>query len=110
MTLEMGKSLAESRAEITYAAEFMRWFSEEAVRITGATWSTRPAKGGSDDATVGGPLFDPRELPTAMGTQVAPAIAADARWCKAPPADALSVFAAKEILEDAGLPGGVLSC
>ncbi|HEY1451493.1 MAG TPA: aldehyde dehydrogenase family protein, partial [Solirubrobacteraceae bacterium] len=35
MTLEMGKSLAESRAEISYAAEFFRWFSEEAVRIHG---------------------------------------------------------------------------
>ena len=35
MTLEMGKPLAESRAEITYAAEFLRWFSEEAVRIVG---------------------------------------------------------------------------
>ena len=35
MTLEMGKALAESKAEITYAAEFFRWFSEEAVRIEG---------------------------------------------------------------------------
>ena len=35
MTLEMGKALAESRGEITYAAEFLRWFSEEAVRIHG---------------------------------------------------------------------------
>ena len=35
MTLEMGKPLAESKAEITYAAEFLRWFSEEAVRIEG---------------------------------------------------------------------------
>jgi succinate-semialdehyde dehydrogenase/glutarate-semialdehyde dehydrogenase len=35
MTLEMGKPLAESRAEISYAAEFLRWFSEEAVRIHG---------------------------------------------------------------------------
>ena len=35
MTLEMGKPLAESRGEVTYAAEFFRWFSEEAVRIAG---------------------------------------------------------------------------
>ena len=35
MTLEMGKPMAESKAEITYAAEFLRWFSEEAVRING---------------------------------------------------------------------------
>ncbi|MGL5829290.1 MAG: aldehyde dehydrogenase family protein, partial [Angustibacter sp.] len=42
MTLEMGKPLAESRIEVTYAAEFFRWFSEEAVRISGQ-WSTAPA-------------------------------------------------------------------
>jgi succinate-semialdehyde dehydrogenase/glutarate-semialdehyde dehydrogenase len=41
MTLEMGKPVAESRAEITYAAEFFRWFSEEAVRISGR-WSVSP--------------------------------------------------------------------
>jgi delta 1-pyrroline-5-carboxylate dehydrogenase len=35
MTLEMGKPVAESRAEVTYAAEFLRWFAEEAVRIEG---------------------------------------------------------------------------
>jgi acyl-CoA reductase-like NAD-dependent aldehyde dehydrogenase len=35
MTLEMGKPLAESKAEITYGAEFLRWFAEEAVRIDG---------------------------------------------------------------------------
>ena len=35
MTLEMGKTLKESKAEITYAAEFLRWFSEQAVRIDG---------------------------------------------------------------------------
>jgi len=43
MTLEMGKSVAESRAEIAYANEFLRWFSEEAVRMTGATRSARTA-------------------------------------------------------------------
>src|SRR5690349_7709842 len=41
MTLEMGKTLAESKAEITYGAEFFRWFSEEAVRIAGR-YSTAP--------------------------------------------------------------------
>src|ERR1700683_4332998 len=41
MTLEMGKPVAESRAEITYAAEFLRWFSEEAVRIDGR-YATAP--------------------------------------------------------------------
>src|SRR6202050_2736004 len=41
MTLEMGKPVAESKAEITYAAEFLRWFSEEAVRIDGR-YATAP--------------------------------------------------------------------
>ena len=41
MTLEMGKPLAESKAEIGYAAEFFRWFSEEAVRIDGR-YATAP--------------------------------------------------------------------
>ena len=42
MTLEMGKALAESRAEVTYAAEFLRWFAEEAVRIDGRYTTHRP--------------------------------------------------------------------
>src|SRR3954471_3144108 len=41
MTLEKGKPIAESKAEITYAAEFLRWFSEEAVRIEGR-YATAP--------------------------------------------------------------------
>jgi len=45
MTLEMGKALAESRAEITYAAEFFRWFSEEAVRIHGRYMVSTTGKG-----------------------------------------------------------------
>src|SRR5688500_8640991 len=44
MTLEMGKPLAESRGEVTYAAEFFRWFSEESVRIAGR-WSVAPDGG-----------------------------------------------------------------
>jgi len=42
MTLEMGKPLVESRGEVGYAAEFFRWFSEEAVRVAGR-WSTSPS-------------------------------------------------------------------
>src|SRR5262249_33228161 len=45
MTLEMGKALAESRAEIAYAAEFFRWFSEEAVRIHGRYMVNTTGKG-----------------------------------------------------------------
>ena len=47
MTLEMGKSIAESRAEIAYAAEFFRWFSEEAVRIHGRYMANTTGKGRS---------------------------------------------------------------
>ena len=46
MTLEMGKPLAESRGEVTYGAEFFRWFSEEAVRIAGAGRPRRTARPG----------------------------------------------------------------
>ncbi len=44
MTLEMGKPLAEARAEVTYGAEFLRWFSEEAVRVSGR-YSVAPRGG-----------------------------------------------------------------
>ena len=47
MTLEMGKPVAESKAEIAYAAEFFRWFSEEAVRIEGDYRSRRTARAAS---------------------------------------------------------------
>ena len=54
MTLEMGKALAESRAEIAYAAEFMRWFSEEAVRIHGRYMVNTTGQGPDpDDAPAG---------------------------------------------------------
>jgi succinate-semialdehyde dehydrogenase / glutarate-semialdehyde dehydrogenase len=80
MTLEMGKSLTESRAEITYAAEFLRWFSEEAVRIHGR-YSTAPA-GGSRLLTMKQPVgpclfITPWNFPMAMGTRkIGPAVAA----------------------------------
>ena len=65
MTLEMGKPLAESKAEITYASEFFRWFAEEAVRIEGrfATASAlngvRPAGFSTivQPAATAGPIF-----------------------------------------------------
>ena len=44
MTLEMGKPLAEARTEVSYGAEFLRWFSEEAVRIAGR-YSIAPSGG-----------------------------------------------------------------
>src|ERR687884_1341945 len=80
MTLEMGKTVTESKAEIVYAAEFFRWFSEEAVRISGR-WSVAP-NGASRLLTmkqpVGPCLFvTPWNFPMAMGTRkIGPAVAA----------------------------------
>ena len=80
MTLEMGKALAESRAEIAYAAEFFRWFSEEAVRIHGRYMVNTTGKGRilTMRQPVGPCVFvTPWNFPTAMGTRkIAPAIAA----------------------------------
>src|SRR3954469_10067049 len=80
MTLEMGKPLAESKGEVSYAAEFFRWFSEEAVRIDGR-WSVNPA-GSGRLLTMKHPvgpclLITPWNFPIAMGTRkIGPAIAA----------------------------------
>ena len=65
MTLEMGKPLAESRAEITYAAEFFRWYSEEAVRITG---DYRVAPAGGSRLIVHAPARGPGPVHHARGT------------------------------------------
>src|SRR5581483_11810103 len=80
MTLEMGKPIAESKAEIAYGAEFFRWFSEEAVRIDGR-YATAP-NGQGRLLTMKQPvgaclLITPWNFPLAMGTRkIGPAIAA----------------------------------
>jgi succinate-semialdehyde dehydrogenase/glutarate-semialdehyde dehydrogenase len=114
MTLEMGKSLAESKAEIVYAAEFFRWFSEEAVRITGR-WSNEPS-GKGRLLTMKQPvgpclLITPWNFPLAMGTRkIGPAIAAGCTMIVKPAQQTpLSMFALTQILADAGLPVGVLN-
>jgi succinate-semialdehyde dehydrogenase / glutarate-semialdehyde dehydrogenase len=114
MTLEMGKPLAESKGEIAYAAEFFRWFSEEAVRISGR-WSVAP-NGASRLLTmkqpVGPCLFvTPWNFPMAMGTRkIGPAIAAGCTMVVKPATlTPLSMYALAGILEEAGLPGGVLN-
>lgn len=80
MTLEMGKPLAESKGEITYAAEFFRWFAEEAVRIDGG-YAVAPNGSGRFLVTKQpvGPclLITPWNFPMAMGTRkIGPAVAA----------------------------------
>jgi succinate-semialdehyde dehydrogenase / glutarate-semialdehyde dehydrogenase len=114
MTLEMGKSVAESKAEIAYAAEFFRWFSEEAVRIHGRYMTNTTGKGRilTMRQPVGPCVFvTPWNFPTAMGTRkLAPAIAAGCTVVVKPAQQTpLSMLALAQILEQAGLPGGVLN-
>src|SRR5450755_3664130 len=114
MTLEMGKALAESRAEIAYAAEFFRWFSEEAVRIHGRYMVNTTGKGRilTMRQPVGPCVFvTPWNFPTAMGTRkIAPAIAAGCTIVVKPAQQTpLSMLALAKILQEAGLPGGVLN-
>jgi succinate-semialdehyde dehydrogenase/glutarate-semialdehyde dehydrogenase len=114
MTLEMGKPVAESRTEIAYAAEFFRWYSEEAVRIAGG-YTVAPA-GGSRLLVMRqavGPalLITPWNFPMAMGTRkIGPAIAAGCTMVLKPAElTPLSSLALAQILMDAGLPPGVLN-
>jgi succinate-semialdehyde dehydrogenase / glutarate-semialdehyde dehydrogenase len=114
MTLEMGKALAESRAEISYAAEFFRWFSEEAVRIHGRYMVNTTGKGRilTMRQPVGPCVFvTPWNFPAAMGTRkIAPAIAAGCTMVVKPAKQTpLSMLALAKILEQAGLPAGVLN-
>jgi succinate-semialdehyde dehydrogenase/glutarate-semialdehyde dehydrogenase len=114
MTLEMGKALGESRAEISYAAEFLRWFSEEAVRIHGRYMTNTTGVGRilTMRQPVGPCVFvTPWNFPTAMGTRkIAPAIAAGCTMVVKPAQQTpLSMLGLARVLEDAGLPGGVLN-
>jgi succinate-semialdehyde dehydrogenase/glutarate-semialdehyde dehydrogenase len=114
MTLEMGKPLAEARGEVTYGGEFLRWFSEEAVRVSGR-YGSNPEGTGRMIVThlPVGPSFliTPWNFPLAMATRkIAPALAAG---CTAivKPAELtpLTTLYFARLLEEAGLPGGVLN-
>jgi succinate-semialdehyde dehydrogenase/glutarate-semialdehyde dehydrogenase len=114
MTLEMGKPLKESKAEVAYGAEFLRWFSEQAVRIEGR-YATSP-NGQGRLLTMQQPvgpclLITPWNFPLAMGTRkVGPAIAAGCTAVVKPAQlTPLSMLMLVKILEDAGLPKGVLN-
>jgi succinate-semialdehyde dehydrogenase/glutarate-semialdehyde dehydrogenase len=114
MTLEMGKAIAESKAEIAYAAEFFRWFSGEALRIDG---TYKIAGNGAGRALVMrqpvGPCYfiTPWNFPMAMGTRkIGPAIAAGCTMVWKPARQTpLSALALAQILADCGLPPGVLN-
>ena len=114
MTLEMGKPVADSQAEITYASEFFRWYSEQAVRINGS-YSVSP-DGNQRIMTMKQPvgpclMITPWNFPMAMGTRkIGPAIAAGCTMIMKPAKQTpLSMLALAQILEEAGLPAGVLN-
>ncbi len=114
MSLEMGKSLAESAGEVAYGIEFFRWYAEEAVRIHGR-WMHAPA-GGSRLLTVKKPVgpclfITPWNFPLAMGTRkIGPAIAAGCTMVIKPASQTpLTMLALAAALADAGLPDGVLN-
>jgi succinate-semialdehyde dehydrogenase/glutarate-semialdehyde dehydrogenase len=114
MTLEMGKPLAESKAEIAYGASFLRWYSEEAVRIDGRFTTNETGKGRvlTLKQPVGPCLFiTPWNFPLAMGTRkIGPAIAAGCTMVVKPAKQTpLSMIMLAQILEEVGLPGGVLN-
>ena len=114
ISLEMGKTLAEAKGEVTYGAEFFRWFSEEAVRIHGRYMVNATGKGRvlTMRQPVGPCVFvTPWNFPMAMGTRkMGPAIAAGCTMVAKPAQlTPLSMLKLAEILADCGLPDGVLN-
>ncbi|GAA1482679.1 NAD-dependent succinate-semialdehyde dehydrogenase [Gordonia sinesedis] len=114
MTAEMGKPLPEARGEVTYGAEFFRWFAEEAVRIGGD--ATVTGDGGNRIVVTRQPvgpciLVTPWNFPLAMGTRkIGPAIAAGCTMVFKPAElTPLTALLLTTILRDAGLPDGVLN-
>jgi len=114
MTLEMGKPLAEARGEVAYGAEFFRWFAEEAVRVHGR-YSVAP-NGATRLLTMKQPvgptyMITPWNFPLAMGTRkIGPAIAAGCTMVVKPAHETpLSMLALVELLEEVGVPAGVVN-
>lgn len=114
MTLEMGKALPESRNEVRYGAEFFRWFSEEAVRISGRYLHAPSGTGRImvHKQPVGPCLaITPWNFPLAMGTRkIGPALAAGCTMIVKPAsATPLTMLLLAKLCAEAGLPDGVLS-
>lgn len=114
ITKEMGKALADARAEVNYAAEFFRWFSEEAVRIGGEL--RRAPAGDKWIATNRIPvgvcyLITPWNFPAAMATRkIGPAVAAGCTVVVKPAAETpLTTLYIAKLMEEAGLPAGVVN-
>ncbi|MCV7284539.1 NAD-dependent succinate-semialdehyde dehydrogenase [Mycolicibacterium wolinskyi] len=114
MTLEMGKVLAESKGEVAYGGEFFRWFAEEAVRI-GGRYTPAPAGTGRIIVTkqAVGPCYaiTPWNFPLAMGTRkMGPAFAAGCTMIVKPAQETpLTMLLLAKLMDEAGLPKGVLS-
>ncbi|GAA1447051.1 NAD-dependent succinate-semialdehyde dehydrogenase [Leifsonia poae] len=114
MTLEMGKPLAEANGEVTYGGEFLRWFSEEAVRISGR-YGQNPEGTGTMVVSQRpvGPCFliTPWNFPLAMATRkIAPALAAGCTVVVKPAElTPLTTLFFAQLLTDAGVPAGVVN-
>ena len=114
ISLENGKSLADARGEVAYAAEFFRWYAEEAVRLRGQVGH---APSGANRLLVTyqpvgiSVLVTPWNFPAAMATRkIAPALAAGCTAILKPAAETpLTALAVAAILQEAGLPDGVLN-
>jgi succinate-semialdehyde dehydrogenase/glutarate-semialdehyde dehydrogenase len=114
MSAENGKSLRDARGEAAYAAEFFRWYAEEAVRIEGTVM--RAPSGGNRILTLHQPigvalLITPWNFPAAMATRkIGPALAAGCPVVLKPAEDTpLTALALAELLREAGVPDGVVN-
>jgi succinate-semialdehyde dehydrogenase/glutarate-semialdehyde dehydrogenase len=114
ISLENGKALTDAKGEVTYAAEFFRWFAEEAVRGDGAI-ATAPS-GANRILVVRQPvgvcvLVTPWNFPAAMATRkIGPALAAGCTVILKPASDTpLTALAMAAILAEAGVPEGVVN-
>ncbi len=114
MTLEMGKPLSEGYGEVTYGAEFLRWFAEEAVRINGRYTSS--PEGNLRILTVKRPVgpslfITPWNFPLAMATRkIAPALAAGCTTILKPATlTPLTSLALVKVFEEVGVPAGVVN-
>ena len=114
ISLENGKALPDARGEVTYAAEFFRWFSEEAVRLNG-DFSTAPS-GNNKILVTHQPigvsvLVTPWNFPAAMATRkIGPALAAGCTVVLKPATETpLTAYAMAALMEEAGVPEGVVN-
>jgi len=114
ISLENGKTLADARSEVLYAAEFFRWYAEEATRVLGE-FATAPS--GANHIVVRyqpigiSLLVTPWNFPAAMATRkIAPALAAGCTVILKPAAETpLTALAVAQMMREAGLPAGVLN-